>query len=668
MNILPISLDDLIHAKAVESARREFKKTWNDPIRDAVIRTICAFANDLHNLNGGYIVIGVEDVNGMPVLPPIGLGGANLELIQKEIRGQCEKLDPKYQPVISPEIYAGSQIMVLWAPGGDVRPYTAPEHGGKGAERKHYVRIGSETIEAKGEILTQLMQLTARVPFDDRRRLDVPLTAISGDLVRKFLADIRSDLVSTQFPLSLEDLLRALRLVLRTNGTESLRNVALMFFSDDPEEFFSGARIEVVQFGDDTGGDLIEERVFRGPLPQQIRQVLEYLVGLSSSVIRKIPGQAEAVHFVAFPYEAMEEAVSNAILHRSYEGPPEPIKVYLYPNRLEITSYPGPVPGLDPADLAPGASPPQAPMRNRRIGEFLKELRLAEMRGTGIPTIRRKMDQNGSPTPQFDFDDQRTYFRVVLPAHPEYVVLHALRESAQLWATGERDRAMHHLDEARRNAPHSGAVAAQIVEYAAATGDLAKARSTFDQAVADRMLIGKHLPFLAMSRAYLDRQQFQDARSLLSRAPRPVGALDALELAILHKRSGQLDEAHRLFSAAYSELQDNAKAVHEFAQTKISLAAKTKQGRHVFNVRRRLHREALELLHRVVQLSESPTRSAWAWFDIARTSAWLRIPETEVKQACQRAIDLLPDELRFKNWLAEREKRIRKRGDNMNNS
>jgi hypothetical protein len=29
MGLLPINLDDLIHARAVETERREFKKSWN---------------------------------------------------------------------------------------------------------------------------------------------------------------------------------------------------------------------------------------------------------------------------------------------------------------------------------------------------------------------------------------------------------------------------------------------------------------------------------------------------------------------------------------------------------------------------------------------------------------------------------------------------------------
>src|ERR1019366_8849327 len=106
-------------------------------------------------------------------------------------------------------------------------------------------------------------------------------------------------------------------------------------------------RIEIVQFGDDAGGDLIEEKVFRGPIHTQLRQALDYLNSFSTTMVRKVSGRAEVHRNVAFPYQAMEEALANAVYHRSYEGVPEPIKVYLYPDRMEIISYPGPVPGVE---------------------------------------------------------------------------------------------------------------------------------------------------------------------------------------------------------------------------------------------------------------------------------------------------------------------------------
>lgn len=55
--------------------------------------------------------------------------------------------------------------------------------------------------------------------------------------------------------------------------------------------------------------------------------------------------------------------------------------------------------------------------RNSRIGDFLKEIELTEGKGTGIPTIKKEMKQNGSPEPVFETDDDRSYFIVTLPIH-----------------------------------------------------------------------------------------------------------------------------------------------------------------------------------------------------------------------------------------------------------
>ncbi len=53
------------------------------------------------------------------------------------------------------------------------------------------------------------------------------------------------------------------------------------------------------------------------------------------------------------------------------------------------------------------------------IGDFLKELHLAEGRGTGFPKIRRTLEANGPPGPIFETDEERTYFLTTLHIHPE---------------------------------------------------------------------------------------------------------------------------------------------------------------------------------------------------------------------------------------------------------
>ena len=129
--ILPVNLDALLHCRGVESERVEFKASWDaDTTGVQVLRTICAFANDYHNLNGGYVVIGVGEQDGRATLPPAGLSAAAVEAAQQWIRGNCNRLDPQYSPILSPETVGNRLVLVVWAPASEMRPHRAPGDGG----------------------------------------------------------------------------------------------------------------------------------------------------------------------------------------------------------------------------------------------------------------------------------------------------------------------------------------------------------------------------------------------------------------------------------------------------------------------------------------------------------------------------------------------------------
>lgn len=412
-SFLNIAIDDLIHARTVESERVELKASWSDPTRDQLVRTVCAFANDLRNLGGGYIVLGVKE--GQP--PEISGLDEDLDALQKDILNACEQISPKYTPILSPETIEGRQVLAVWCPGGDHRPYDAPKDKKSGAARVNFVRKGPITRAPSPTDKSLLMEQAARVPWDDRRALEARVDALSPRLVTSFLREVGSGLdPEAHDPI---ELYRRLRLLARVNGHEVPRNVALLFFSERPESWFRGARIEFAHYIDGAGGDELEEHTFTGPLPEQIRGVLGHLDRLSGELVTKNADAPEASRRRRFPLPALEEAIVNAVYHRSYESV-EPVKVYLHPDRLEVISYPGPVAGIRPKDLDAHAGSVAAPARNRRIGDFLKELRLAEARGTGVPKIRRAMEANGSPGPSFEFDEEHTWFRVTLPSHPDF--------------------------------------------------------------------------------------------------------------------------------------------------------------------------------------------------------------------------------------------------------
>ncbi len=84
------------------------------------------------------------------------------------------------------------------------------------------------------------------------------------------------------------------------------------------------------------------------------------------------------------------------------------------PGEILVQSFPGPDRSIPMEELSAGR-PVGCRYRNRRIGEFLKELELSEGRNTGIPTIQKAMADNGSPAAQFETDENRTFLLVRLP-------------------------------------------------------------------------------------------------------------------------------------------------------------------------------------------------------------------------------------------------------------
>ncbi len=412
---LPLNIDDVLLGRSVEWERLEFKQNWNP---EDVLHTLCAFANDFHNLGGGYLFIGIADNGGRPVLPPSGLNPAALDRLQKDVLEIGHRIVPAYHPLMDPCVIQDQHVLVLRAPGGQSRPYKAPLSLSKDSKvYGYYIRKGSSTVKANSDDEVELFSLAAQVPYDDRMNQRSSILDLRLPLIKAFLRDIGSALADQADAMAFDDLCR--RMAITDGPTEYTlpRNVGLMFFNEEPERFFPQTQIDIVLFPNGPAGSRIIERTFKGPLSQMLRDALLFINNsVLEETVDKRPERAEADRFFNYPYAAVEETLVNAVYHRSYETR-EPIEVRVLPECITITSYPGPDRSISLADLDNGRLVARR-YRNRRIGEFLKELRLTEGRGTGIPTVIRAMRENGSPAPTFDTDADRTYFTATLPVHP----------------------------------------------------------------------------------------------------------------------------------------------------------------------------------------------------------------------------------------------------------
>lgn len=418
MNKLPININDLINARTVEWERLEFKEGWNP---EKTLHTMCAFANDFHNLGGGYIIIGTREKNGRPVLPPKGLNNNQVDKIQKEVIELGYKIQPYYHPIVIPCTYKRKNILVLWAVGGQTRPYKAPVSLSKLNKRyAYYIRKASKTVIAKAQDEKELFELASTVPFDDRMHNNATINDLDLGLIRAYLQQVKSDLFIEASKMDFVQLCRNMNIVDGPDEYVRPKNVGLMFFNPHPDKYFPQTQIDVVHFPEGPGADSFTEKTFKGPINTMLADALNHIRSqFLEEKIQKFPDKAEAERRFNYPYIAIEEALTNAVYHRSYEIR-EPIEVRILPDRITIGSFPGPDRSITDKDIQKCLFISRR-YRNRRIGEFLKELDMTEGRGTGMPKILQAIRKNESPQPIFHTDEDRSYFVVELSIHPKFL-------------------------------------------------------------------------------------------------------------------------------------------------------------------------------------------------------------------------------------------------------
>ena len=443
---IPLTIEKLLAGKVVESERLEFKRSWNP---SAILRTITAFANDYENLGSGYIVVGIEEENGMPKRPVYGFEPESFDRVQKEMLGYCNLIRPTYFPRLSLEEIDGKHVLLIWVNAGSNRPYEVPRDVTASTKDYHYyIRRFSSTVQANVEEKKELISLTANIPFDDRVNHKASLYDISINLIQQHLRAIGSKLQDELNNLSHLALCRQMNLIEGSDEHILPKNVALMMFNAKPSTFFPDTAINIVEFPDGVAGSSFIEKNFDGPIQQQLMDALAYLKAqIIKSKTIKIKGEALSKTFFNYPFEAIEEALANAVYHKNYELR-EPIEVRILPEAIEIISYGGPDPSIRKNDLNNGIIRARR-YRNRRIGEYLKELNLTEGKGTGIPTIKRALSLNGSKPAVYDTDgDERRFFVVIIPVHEVFLSEYSNKEGNQ---DSNRDKLKSNQDKSKSN-------------------------------------------------------------------------------------------------------------------------------------------------------------------------------------------------------------------------
>ena len=405
---------------AALAARESEQVEWKENVADEndVVRTLAAFANDLQNLGGGYVVCGVRearDEHGFPRFESVGLTASRLKEIEGIVLARCLKdVTPPLHPVVREVAATAPERRVLVF----VMPTTGQAHAVRAVEgTKYYVRISRQTREARNGVFRDLMVLRGAMEPWDRR---VCALASAADLDLLVLRDATQRLGlgikngEVERYVSAEERFSAFVPPLCTTdpltGILRPRNFAILLFGRDVQRFVPGAVAFFSTYpGIDRAGRFGTRHEFAGTLLDQARLLLPLLDAQAPVAFDK--ENALAPNTVRYPRRALHEALVNALAHRDYEDP-APTRVTAFADRIEFDS-PGSLPrGVDATQFVEGRASPR--WRNQALAWFLMRLQLAQAEGQGIPTILRTMREEGCPAPRFELDPSRVL--CVLPA------------------------------------------------------------------------------------------------------------------------------------------------------------------------------------------------------------------------------------------------------------
>lgn len=172
-------------------------------------------------------------------------------------------------------------------------------------------------------------------------------------------------------------------------------NAGILLFGKDPQRFIRAARITAVRFGGEEMGDVFTRQDIGGTLPDQIYRAETFLLDNLRKGVRLGANMVRS-ELLEYPMEAARELVVNAVSHRDYSIQGDDIRLFIFSDRLEVTS-PGGLPG--PVTLANIVE--ERYSRNSIIVQVLSDLGFIERLGYGIDRVIALMQSHDLPAPRF---------------------------------------------------------------------------------------------------------------------------------------------------------------------------------------------------------------------------------------------------------------------------
>ncbi len=408
---------------AIESDFLEYKKSHLQ--QDSILKTMCAFANNLMNRHLNMILIGVEEhdeanLKATPIRPIYGYSESQIETAENSIKSLTSYIKPKINFSITHSNIDGKSFVIVAFSNNNVGPYEITEKAEKdkniNLKRGRYVRIERDSRLASLKEEFELLKKFANYHFSEELSTVATIDDLDVDYIREFL-NMTTNRNNTNI-LSKYEMAQNMNLI--DTSTNMVRNFAVLMFSRNPEKFIPYSYIELIHTSK-LGESVMSSKEYRGPIWKQVKNIMDDIKNMYlNSITLRINDRLESETIYNYPYSAVEELLTNAIVHKNYENP-RTVQVYIYEKSIVITNYNRPIPPVTINDLNTKDAFPNRVYENPTIREMFKALDYIESYGSGIGKAYRAMAKNGNEKFHYEeYDENIDITSVVIPVNERY--------------------------------------------------------------------------------------------------------------------------------------------------------------------------------------------------------------------------------------------------------
>lgn len=354
--------------------------------------TLSSFSNQD---DGGIIIFGVDEKQNYKEV-----GVYDPQDIQKKINEQCLQMEPIVRPLLTVAEKDDKFFVSAEVPGADLvdRPVF---YQGKGRVKGSYTRIG-DSDEPMTEYEVYSYEAYRKKYQDDVRGVArATFASLRQELVAEYVELLKKG--KPHLSAMQDDEIYELMSIKRD---EEITLSAVMNFSPYPQAYFPQlCIIAIVVPGNEVGatGEMGERFTDNQRIEGNISEMLD---GAMQFVKRNMrvktiinPQTGKREDRTDYPIPAIREAILNALVHRDYSIHTEgmPIQLMMFDDRIEIRN-PGGIYGRMKIDQLGKVQPDT---RNPVLASELEILKITENRYSGIPTIRKAMQEYHLRPPEF---------------------------------------------------------------------------------------------------------------------------------------------------------------------------------------------------------------------------------------------------------------------------